>query len=609
MPPSKSGRGSPGTRLHDAQSRDISAAGASGSQFKGDLHRAQVVFAPCPPSKVSECAEADVQLTVWSVHGSTGPLTTKPDENGYFVFYLDLNPENEPLPDVGERFFYYTENCADCHYATRNELPLGPIRLELTATAPDGQQATAEREVTVDRSQLATIPIQVMIESGGEGSLDGIPIQAETRLYEWRGRRFLESTDDKGIVDLKVEALSQRETHYLLSVPPTLIDNRRYESVETLKVVVPPGVELLDPVTIRVAIENGTIAGSVTSTIDLGDADVEALAIALPKGQIYQETIQDDDTFSFYRLPLGEYLVTIAARGGAADEVFAQPLIVNLMESAATEVSLSLEQKKGSDLAGHLVDEAGRPIPFGWLAVGGGVKSEQVSPLDGRFVVSGVEDDQVTIDITAPGFWSQSALLSGGDEQEITLLSRSDRQEIEWGDGQVIVPSESVIVDSDGTLSLVRGWIWGNNEQPDPFTINMEGALIEVDAADFALEYAPGEVSWLYVNNGQVLFISREGTTTEIKAGEMMAFGDGVPSPSPVAAGETTVNLLRNGRKPTVALLFEAEPSTSKRLGDALASIGRNLSQGLVVVTYLLMFLMIIGAILFGARRLIQTRS
>ena len=88
-----------------------------------------------------------------------------------------------------------------------------------------------------------------------------------------------------------------------------------------------------------------------------------------------------------------------------------------------------------------------------------------------------------------------------------------------------------------------------------------------------------------------------------------MAFGDGVPTPFPVAADKVTIDLLRSGRKPTVPLLHEEEPSAAQRFGDALASAGRNLSQGLVAVTYLVMFLMIIGAVLYGARRLVKSRS
>ena len=560
---------------------------------------------------------AEVQLTVWSAHGSTTPLITRPDKNGFFAFYLDLNPDNEPLPSVGERFFYYSENCTDCHFATNNPLPLGPLRLEFTATTTDGQVATAEKRMTVDRSQYATIPVEVILDGAGEASLVNIPVQAETRLYEWRGRRFMELTDDRGQAELKVEALSQRDTRYLLSVPPVLIDHMRYESVETIEVAIPPGAQMIEPVKIVVAVENGAIAGSVVTDFDLSDA--AAVAIAQPSGKLYQEEIQEDNSFNFSGLPLGEYLVSIALADSSAIDAAIQPLYVDLVAAPTSEIALTLDERSGLDLAGRLVDETGQPIPFGWLTVGDGSQSAQVSPVDGRFLLSDVEDDQTTITITAPGFWSQSMTLEEALEEtttpsseagnDIILLSRADNEEIAWGDGQILAPQESVIVDNEESMSLVRGWIWGQNSQPEPVTFNMEGAQIKMDAADFALEYAPGEESWIYVRDGRVDYTSREGTTTEIEAGQMMAFGDGVPAPYPVAADELVVDLLRNGRTPTVPLLYEEEPSASQRAGDALASAGRSLTQGLVAVTYLAMFVMVIGAILFGARRLFQARN
>jgi hypothetical protein len=307
---------------------------------------------------------------------------------------------------------------------------------------------------------------------------------------------------------------------------------------------------------------------------------------------------------------LGEYLVSATA----GENAFAQPEIVDLGESVAAEISLAMKEKPGAVLAGQLVDESGSTIPFGWLTVGDRTQSVQVSPINGRFLVRDVEGDQTVVNITAPGFWSQSntlaewAALSAEADGEITLTARSDNKEFAWGDGQIVAPHESVLVDSDAGLSLVRGWLWGRNNQPEPMAINMEGAQIEAETAVFALEYAPGEASWIYVTDGQVIYTSREGTATVVEAGEMMAFGDGVPAPYPVKSDALTIEILRGGRTPTVPLLYEKEPSVSQRLGATLASAGRNLSQALVAVTYLVMFLMIIGAILFGARRLIQAR-
>jgi hypothetical protein len=555
----------------------------------------------------------EIQLTIRSVHGETEPLLTRPDKNGQFAFYFDLNPDNEPLPSVGERFFYYSDQCGDCHFATNNILPLGPLTLEFTAATEDGEVATAEKRMTVDRSQYATIPVEVILVGENEASLGGIPVFAETRLYEWRGRRFMELTNDQGFAELDVEALSQRETRYLLSVPPTLIDDILYRSAETIEIVLPPGAAMAEPVKIPVIVESGVIAGSVAIDVNLSDG--KALAIAQPSGKVYQTSIQVDNTFEFDELPLGEYLVSAILTEDASPSSMAQAEHVDLVDSVTADVMLLLGERPGLELTGQIIDEAGQPIPFGWLTVSDGSQSVQVSPLDGSFILSDIEDSQATINVTSPGFWSQSFMLadwvalSEETGQDITLIARTDNEEIEWGDGHILLPHESVIVGEEDTISLVRGWIWARNNQPEPITINMEGAIIEAEAADFALEYAPGEESWIYVRDGRVDYTSREGKTTEIVAGEMMAFGDGVPAPYPVAADEIAIELLRQGRKPTVPLLYEPEPSASQRAGDKLASVGRGLTQGLVAVTYLAMLLMIVGAILFGARRLLQARK
>jgi hypothetical protein len=554
----------------------------------------------------------DVQLVIWSVHGSTEPLHTRPDKDGFFAFYLDLNPDNEPLPSVGERFFYYNEVCSDCHFATNNVLPPGPLRLEFTATAADGQMVTAEKRMTVDRSQYATIPVEVVLDGVNGAALDNIPVQAETRLYSWRGRRFIALTDTDGRAELRVEALSQRDTRYLLSVSPTLIHDMRYRSLATTEVVIPPGTTIAEAVRLVVIVENGAIAGNVVTDLDLSAG--AAVAIAWPSGNLYQEEIRDDNSFTFSGLPLGEYLVSVTTGDDEAQDTFAQPEKVDLAALVSADVSLVLEEPPAADLVGQIVDERGQPIPFGWLTIGNGAQNVQVSPIDGRFLLRGVDDDLATVNITSPGFWNQSETLSewaarSKDGKAIVLKARPDNEEIAWGSGHMLAPRESVFVNEDNVVSLVRGWIWGRNEQPEPVAINMEGAQIEMEAADFALEYAPGEASWIYVKDGRVTYTSREGASTVIEAGEMMALGDGVPAPYPVSAIGLAIGITRNGRTPTAPLLYEKEPSTAQRVGQALASAGNTLVQSLVAITYLVMFLLIIGAILFGARRFFMARS
>jgi hypothetical protein len=545
-----------------------------------------------------------------SEHTALVRLATRPDDKGSFVFYLDLNPDNNPLPSVGERYFDYSVNCPDCHFSSDAALPLGELLLEITAVHPDGRQISATRQVTVDRSELATLPVEVILSGDFDFALDNIPVQAETRLYEWRGRLFRGLTRADGRVQLNVEALSQRSTEYLISVPPTMIGSRRYQSLEAVTTEIAPGTVLADPVTLTVFVEDGRITGHVETVQDRPSlsADAVILAIAWPGGLVYNQPLHEDNSFSFSGLPLSKYIVTVTG-AGTGQEWPAQTAQLDLTEEAEAEVALVLDEQPDPALHGRLVDENGRPIPFGWLAESGSGYVGQASPLNGRFTVPGTGSEPKTLQATAPGYWSQPVLLEGGSEQEIQMQPRPDRRALKWGSGQIYLPAQSVVTEDEDALSLVRGWIWGYNDQADLLLINLEGAELKMQAADFALEYAPGEVSWLYVKEGEVQFISREGLTQQIAAGEMMALGDGVPLPQPVEADELVVNLLRAGRKPPALLPAEPEPSAAQRLGAGLANFGRSLSQVIVGGTYALMILATVGALLFGLRKLWQVRG
>ena len=100
------------------------------------------------------------------------------------------------------------------------------------------------------------------------------------------------------------------------------------------------------------------------------------------------------------------------------NEWTARPVQLDLVEEATAEVSISLVEKPGSELRGRLVDKTGRPIPFGWLAETDGSYVGQVLPLDGRFKLTDPDNGQEPIQVTAPGYWSQSVVLDAGEEQD-----------------------------------------------------------------------------------------------------------------------------------------------------------------------------------------------
>jgi hypothetical protein len=305
-------------------------------------------------------------------------------------------------------------------------------------------------------------------------------------------------------------------------------------------------------------------------------------------------------------------MVALSSSSGETAAYSKHPEIVNLDESAMAEVILPTELAAETGLSGRLVDESGRPIPFGWLSHNGMSQNAQISPLNGHFKLDAQTDPDAPISVTAPGYWSQSGSFqeltsqNEGRSGEIVLKARPELELFEWGSGQVTIPPETINHINDNSLSLTRGWLWGENLDPEPITIEMEGSRIDADQGSFVLEYQPGEVSWLYALDGHFSFVTREGDVKKVIAGEMLAFGDGVPVPTPVESDEVVLTLLRNGKSPAIPLVFHEEPGLSARLVETASSIGSSLSQGLVAVTYMTMFIMVIGAVIFGLRRLLR---
>lgn len=547
-------------------------------------------------------ADTAVSLTIRSPHAAPIALHTQADAQGFFRFNLDLNPDNIPLPSVGERFFDYAVHCPDCHFSSEAALPEGQVTLEITAVHPLAGRATAVRHITVDRSDRATLSVQVVLEDGAGFGLRHIPVQAETRLYEWRGRIARELTDAQGWAELDVEALSQRATHYLVSVPPTLIENRRYQSVEPVTVIIPADGGQAGPVTLRVRVENGIIDGQVQAP----GAATTVLAVAQPSGRVHTQALGEGGRFRFDGLPLGRYLVV--AQGGAGQGWTSQAAAIDLSEASRAEVTLAAAAA-GVRRDGRVLDERGRPLPFGWLGTLGGNYVGQVSPLSGAFKLSVPDNGAKTLRVRVPGYWSQTVALDGAETVAITMQPRADLRRRRWGDGLIYMPAESVANESNDTLALVRGWLWGQNSDEEPFIVHLEGAQLTVAAGDFALEYAPGEVSYLYVNDGQATFTSREGIAHEIGGGQMMAFGDGVPNPEPIAADEQVIGLLREGRRPTVDLPTDPAPTFSQRVRQDAARLGQSVTQVTVGATYVLMLLAPLLALLLGIHRLVKERG
>ncbi len=178
-----------------------------------------------------DVTRVDIQLKVTTGNGTAEILHTNPGSDGIFTFNLSLSPQGNEPPELATADGWRRSECLMCHDKTLKfvpTLPVGDVILSITATAPTGEIATDTRWIVNDESKTATIPVSITLENGEPVSQ--LPIQASTTLYQWRGRTFLDSTDSEGQASLHVEALSDNQTTYQVSVPPTVIDGVLYQS-------------------------------------------------------------------------------------------------------------------------------------------------------------------------------------------------------------------------------------------------------------------------------------------------------------------------------------------------------------------------------------------
>ena len=153
-------------------------------------------------------------------------------------------------------------SCYACHdeFIVNSYLPHGDARLVVLATSPDGTQVSDERWVVSDASGTASIPVQVL-DSSTDEPVEGLFINAFSRLYEWRGRNATSESDAGGNASLYVEALSEAPTRFEISIPPQVVDGVYYEGQESVSILLEPGANSGAAVTLLVASQTGRIEG------------------------------------------------------------------------------------------------------------------------------------------------------------------------------------------------------------------------------------------------------------------------------------------------------------------------------------------------------------
>jgi DNA-binding beta-propeller fold protein YncE len=547
-------------------------------------------------------ADLEVHLEIWSGGALAGAATTRADQGGRFYFNTDLRPDGIVLEvPIEER------GCVMCHNETLAEnpaLPPGDVRLVVSAVGADGQVASDERWITVDRSGTAAVTVQAVLEGGAAPLPAGLVVQGQTRLYEWRGRAFSGVTAAGGVAQLQVEALSEAPTRYAFSLPPFVVDGVLYSSLAPAELTLPAGAASAAPVTLVVRAQRGSVTGRLAGAPGL--ADVPIWAVPLSGAAVMQTRTSQDGAFTFGDLPVDEYLIMADAPTLSSAGLRSDGQRLDLSQTPQAEVLLAASKLDGLALHGAARDSFGRSLPFAWAAVDGASRGAAANPATGEWTLWEAPEQARAVVVSAPGYYSQAQAVSDdepGAVLDFRLTARPDTRYSAWGGGEVVLPAQTLAEVEGRSIRLERGWLWGESPTVDPVTIQSAGVSITLYGGRFAVENLPGQTAWLYVIAGEaeVAGLDQPGPITWVPAGSMLALNLGGLAPIPMEAGLLAA-LRPDGPAPVSAVW---EPSVAARARDALARMGINTAQIITFVTYstvlvALVSLPVVGVIWWG---------
>jgi hypothetical protein len=474
-----------------------------------------------------------IQMTLYSDSSELARLTTTPLSNGTFSFPLGLNSEGG-LPVSSTNIANSAIPCLSCHAITPDAfLPPGLVRILVQATDPEGSQAQDQRWVLVEQSGQAGVTVRVLDADTGE-PIRGIPVEAVSRLYGWRGRSFNGVTGSQGEIELEVEALTEASTSYLIRTMPSLVDGVFYTPQDSIQVMLAPGGSLVSPVTLNVRSQHGQIQGDLTIAGTGPESSLPIWAICLSDGKSYSLQVSPDGHFDFSDLPIADYALTLDPKTLASHGWNEVRKEIDLTTMPSTEVDLSLTKVEGLALQGTIGSPETTFLPFAWVEVEGQSTSIQINPETGEWQLTGLPAGIYSLIFTAPGFYSQRYQVNGSQENgnplEVTLSQRPDMQMIPWGSGEVFLPPETRASSQGEEIHLQSGWIWGQGDES--ITIVLDSLDLDIVAGEgvFALEKPVGKTPWFYLMQGEATISSaRNEPPIKLSAGQMIALAEDRP--------------------------------------------------------------------------------
>jgi hypothetical protein len=224
--------------------------------------------------------------------------------------------------------------------------------------------------------------------------------------------------------------------------------------------------------------------------------------------------------------------------------------------------------------------------------------SQPVNLSSSSFVIAGLPARKINFVVSAPGYYSRAFrwdTSSGQLEAQIPqLVLRPETVQIEWGDGEIIIPPESFYELGENRIAFKQGRIWGTTQQASPITIQYEDADILLSQGSFAFESLPNRKNWLYVFDGSVEIHFNNGRpAVRVNPGEMVTFRQEV-APIPIPIRQVVVTALKIGIDDADEPVWE--PSLGARIRDGIALIG---VSGIQVVTFITYGLILITIVIF----------
>jgi WD40 repeat protein len=553
-----------------------------------------------------------VHMTLYSDSNELARLTTTPLSDGTFSFPLGLNPEGG-LPFSSTNIANSAIPCLSCHAIAPDAfLPPGLVRLLVQVKDSEGSQAQDQRWVLVEQSGQASVPVQVLDADTGE-PVQGISVEAVTRLYGWRGRNFNGVTDSQGEIDLEVEALAEASTSYLVQTSPSLVDGVLYTPDDSVTVLLPAGASSASPVTLKVRSQDGQIQGDVTIDGMGPGISLPIWAVRISNGKGYPLQVAPNGHYDFSDLPIADYVLTLDPKALADHGWNEVRKEVDLTTMPSMEVDLSLTKVEGLTLQGSVRSSETGSLPFAWVEAEGESTSIQIDPETSEWQVTGLSAGVHSLIFTAPGFYSQQYQLNDlqeiGQPLKVTLSQRPDMQSVPWGSGEVFLPPETSAAVQDGKIHLQSGWVWGQGDGLITLVIDASDVEIVVENGAFALEEPVGERTWLYLTQGEATISSAMNEApVRLSAGQMIALaGDRPLSAVPFEA----VSFLAL-HPPTEAPLSAVwRPTLGQKIQSWFTNAWKVSAQTIAMIAYavailIFIFVPIAGLILWHKRRKID---